>query len=187
MKYAKINGTQIEWLSKDNALNYLDEKELNTDGFKEFVPAQYEQGKAYEWSYEETETQIIEHVKEIVPSPEDVLKMAKEIKIRENDELRDKALSGGVTYQNVLFDSDTDQKINLSEQYKRMSDTDTVVWHGMNNVDLLCTKSDLQAIGDLIYDLTAFVWGNNAYIKEQIENAKTIEEVENIEINYERG
>lgn len=117
----------------------------------------------------------------------DLLVLRKQQRIAENDELRDTALSGGVTYQNVLFDSDTDQKINLSEQYKRMSDTDTVVWHGMNNVDLLCTKSDLQAIGDLIYDLTAFVWENNAYIKEQIENASSIEEVENIEINYERG
>ena len=118
---------------------------------------------------------------------EEKLENAKQNKIAENDELRDTALLGGVTYQNVLFDSDTDQKINLSEQYKRMSDTDTVVWHGMNNVDLLCTKSDLQAIGDLIYDLTAFVWGNNAYIKEQIEQAESIEEVESIEINYERG
>jgi hypothetical protein len=187
MKYAKINGTQIEWLSNDNALNYLDEKELNTDGFKEFVPAQYEQGKSYEWSYEETETQIIEHVKEIVPSPKDILKMAKESKIRENDELRDKALLDGVTYQNVLFDSDTDQKVNLLATVGMMSDTDTVVWYGMDNKGLLCTKADLMAIGQLITELHSFCWNNNAYIKEQINNAESIEEVENIEINYERG
>ena len=71
-KYVKlIQGTQIETLTNDKALNYLDEVELNNAGYKEFVPAIYEQGKAYKWSYEETATQIIEHVEEIIPDPID--------------------------------------------------------------------------------------------------------------------
>lgn len=117
----------------------------------------------------------------------DLLVLRKQQRISENDELRDTALSGGVTYQNVLFDSDTDQKVNLLATVGMMSDTDTVVWYGMDNKGLLCTKADLLAIGQLITELHSFCWNNNAYIKEQINNAESIEEVENIEINYERG
>lgn len=107
-------------------------------------------------------------------------------KIYENDELRDKALFGGVTYSNILFDSDTDQKINLLATVGRMSDTDTVVWYGMDNQGLLCNKLDLMAIGGLITELHSFCWQNNAYIKERIADAQTIEELEDIDISYDR-
>ena len=107
-------------------------------------------------------------------------------KIYENDVLRDKSLFGGVTYNNVLFDSDTDQKINLLARVSTMADTDTVVWYGMDNQGLLCNKLDLMAIGGLITELHSFCWQNNAYIKEEIENAKTVEELEAIEIDYAR-
>ena len=114
---------------------------------------------------------------EIVLNPEwDNIQLAqrKEERIAENDELRDSALMGGVTYQNVLFDSDTDQKINLLATVNMMSDTDTVVWYGMDNQGLLCTKADLMAIGGLITELHSFCWQNNAYIKEQIDNADSL-------------
>lgn len=78
-KYVKlIQGTQLETLTNDKALNYLDENELNTDGYKEFIPATKEQGKPYTYSYEETETQIIEHVTEIIPDPIDEEKARRE-------------------------------------------------------------------------------------------------------------
>lgn len=117
----------------------------------------------------------------------DLLLARKEQRITENDGLRDTALLGGVTYNNVLFDSDTDQKINLLATVNMMSDEDTIVWFGMDNQGLLCTKADLLAIGGLITELHSFCWNNNAYIKEQIEQAVTIEEVEQIEISYVRG
>lgn len=127
---------------------------------------------------------------EIILNPNlDKIKLdkAKEDKIALNDELRDTALLSGVEYQGVLFDSDTDQKTNIIGKVMTMSDTDTVVWYGMDNTALLCTKTDLLAIGGLITELHSFCWNNNAYIKEQIDNAETIEDVENIEISYERG
>lgn len=78
-KYVKLeNGNQIIPLKQEQEDNYLDESKLNTDGYKEFVPATYEKGKAYEWSYEETETQIIEHVTEIIPDPIDEEKARRE-------------------------------------------------------------------------------------------------------------
>lgn len=119
-----------------------------------------------------------------VTDEEYLLYKLKQDKIALNDELRDSALFGGVTYNNVLFDSDTDQKINLSETVRDMSDTDTITWFGMDNTALLCTKADLLAIGEEIRNLTKFCWGMNALIKEQIAEAETIEQVEAIEINY---
>ena len=132
--------------------------------------------------YDSTDVQNIE-----VPYEEYQLYNLKREKVALNDELRDSALLGGVEYQNVLFDSDTDQKTNIIGKVMTMSDTDTVVWYGMNNNALLCTKADLMAIGGLITELHSFCWNNNAYIKEQIENAETLEELEQIEINYVRG
>ena len=126
---------------------------------------------------------------EIVINPEwdnIQLNKAKDEKIKLNDELRDRALLQGVEYQNVLFDSDTDQKVNLLATVGMMSDSDTIVWYGMDNQGLLCNKQDLSNIGLLITELHSFCWGNNAYIKEQIANAQTIEELETIEINYNR-
>ena len=185
-KYVKlINQTQLEILSNDKALNYLDEEELNEQGYKEFVPATKEQGKPYTYSYEETDTQIIEHVTEIIPDPVDILNSAKEAKKQQNAEIRDARLLAGVLYRTVLFDSDTDQKVNLREQIDSMDDTDTVNWYGMNGISYVnCTKEDLINIGNLIKVLTAYVWTHNSEIVTAIENAETVEEVEAIEIDY---
>lgn len=112
------------------------------------------------------------------------LQRAKDIKIAENDRIRDDALNQGVVYNNVLFDSDINQKVNLSDKYDIMSDMDTVVWYGKDNKGLLCTKNDLLAIRNLITKLHSYCWENNAYIKEQIAEAKTLDEVNNINISY---
>ena len=117
---------------------------------------------------------------------EEKFEIAKQNKIAENDEIRDTALLSGVTYQNVLFDSDTDQKVNLLATVNMMSDTDTITWYGMDNQGLLCTKSDLMAIGGLITELHSYCWNMNAYIKEQINNAQTMAELDRIEISYDR-
>ena len=112
------------------------------------------------------------------------LEQAKQQKISENDTVRDATLIQGVTYQNILFDSDTDQKINLLATVSVMPDGATVEWFGMNNDSLVCTKEDLMNIGNLIIALHSFCWNKNAMIKEEINNAQTIEEVENIKIDY---
>ena len=106
-------------------------------------------------------------------------------KVALNDNLRDRALSGGVTYQNVLFDSDTDQKVNLLATVNSMSDINTVVWYGMDNEPLLCNKEDLMNIGYLITQLHTYCWTRNAEIKQQIEQAETLEELEAIDISYD--
>ena len=108
----------------------------------------------------------------------------KEELIAENDRLRDEKLLEGVTYNNVLFDSDTDQKTNLLATYQMLSDEDTITWYGKDNKALLCTKQDLLTIGKLIVQLHSYCWNMNAYIKEQIELAQTQAELDNIDISY---
>ena len=112
------------------------------------------------------------------------IEQAKEAKIIENDTARDIALNQGVTYKDVLFDSDTDQKVNLSAMYETMDEGDTVIWFGMDNQALECSKEDIFNIGGLIMQLHNFCWTKNAEIKTAINEAETIEEVEAITINY---
>lgn len=191
MKYAKfISSTQIEYppKNKGNIINYnLNIEALKADGYKEFIPAIKEIGKSYNITYLENETEIIEQITEITPDPVELLKQAKQQKISENDIARDEALNSGVVYKEVLFDSDTDQKVNLLATVSMMQDSDTIEWYGMNNYSLICTKQDLINIGGLITQLHSFCWTKNAEIKEAIRNASTIEEVNNIVIDYNQG
>ena len=125
---------------------------------------------------------------DIVKDPEynnKLFKINKVNKINKNDINRDKKLLSGVVYSDVLFDSDNEQKINLLAKYFKMSDTDTVTWYGMDNQPLLCTKNDLMAIGQLIEKLHTYCWTRNAEIKQQIEQAQTLEELDEIDISYD--
>lgn len=126
---------------------------------------------------------------EVVVNPEwdDIqLEKAKIDKISINDELRDMALMSGVVYKDVLFDSDTDQKVNLLAIITTMPDDDNIVWFGMNNEPLLCSKADLIAIGELITELHAYCWMRNAEIKQEIAEAETMEQLNEVDISYDR-
>lgn len=112
------------------------------------------------------------------------LNKAKQVKIQENDTARDEALNQGVTYKDILFDSDTDQKVNLLATVSMMSDDDVITWYGKDNQPLVCTKQDLLNIGGLITQLHSFCWTKNAEIKSEISEATTSEELDNIEIDY---
>ncbi len=112
------------------------------------------------------------------------LEQAKQAKIQENDLKRDEALNQGVEYKGVLFDSDTDQKVNLIAIVSTISETDLITWFGKDNQPLECNKEDLINIGSLITQLHTFCWNKNAQIKALINEAQTIQEVEAIVIDY---
>lgn len=178
--YAQINS-QNKLISIDGSQIVSDEYNSTDVQNIEVAEEYYENWQQYGKDY------YIYENNEIVLNPEyESIKLqeAKEIKIQENDIIRDNALISGVTYDGILFDSDTDQKINLLATVSMMGDTDTIEWFGMNNDSLICTKQDLIAIGGLITQLHSFVWNKNAQIKELINNAQTIEEVNAIEIDY---
>lgn len=163
------------WIAKDNNLIILakDTREELEQALKFMVYT----------SIEETEENYQLYNGQYL-TEEQALPIVKESKIQQNDQARDEALLQGVTYREVLFDSDTDQKVNLLATVTTMGDEDTIVWFGMDNQPLLCTKLDLINIGGLITQLHSFCWNKNAEIKAEINYATTIEEVEAIEIDY---
>lgn len=144
------------------------------------------------------------YLSELCPkkSDEEKLNDAKQAKIQENDLKRDEALNQGVEYKGVLFDSDTDQKVNLLAIVSTMEEQSallegevsaiadeggslkTIIWYGKDNQPLECSKEDLINIGGLITQLHTFCWNKNAQIKALINEAQTIEEVEAIVIDY---
>ena len=118
-------------------------------------------------------------------TPKEIFPYKKQNKIKDNDTARDEALNAGVVYKDVLFDSDTDQKVNLLATVSMMSDDDLITWFGKDNQPLDCTKEDLINIGGLITQLHSFCWNKNALIKNEIAEASTYAELDAIEINYE--
>ena len=157
---------------------------------------------------ETTDKYILVGDEYVLATNEKALNQAKQAKIIENDIARDAALNQGVIYKDVLFDSDTDQKVNLLAIVSTMEDetrgtevkTDrgieesqtsipqdlntSITWFGKDNQPLECDKSDLINIGSLITELHSFCWNKNAQIKQLINEAGTVEEVEAIEIDY---
>ncbi len=117
-----------------------------------------------------------------------LLNEAKKNKLNENIKKRDERLNAGVMYQNILFDSDTDQKVNLMAMVDMMNENDTIIWLGKENHPLNCTKQDLLNLGNLIVQLTSAIWGSeglNQYYINAINNCSTVEAVNNIVIDYD--
>lgn len=162
---------------------YIDNNKINGKG-------QCEDDTAVEVSQEVYNDDIERYIwngEEVIVNPDwplIQLQKAKDSRVEENDIARDEALIAGVTYKGVLFDSDTDQKINLLSVIEEMSEEATTVWFGMDNTPLVCTKQDLRNIGGLIKALHTFCWTKNAEIKAEISYATTIEEVEAVVIDY---
>ena len=162
---------------QENNLLRADKQESLTRFYSNVLPLpdDYEQGKYI----------VVDN--ELVLNPEwsDIeLNNIKENKILENDTKRDEALNKGVTYKGVLFDSDTDQKVNLLAIVSTMDDEDTIIWYGKDNQPLECNKEDLINIGGLITQLHTYCWNKNALYKAEINNASTVTEIEDIIITY---
>ena len=113
------------------------------------------------------------------------LNEAKFKKVAENEAKRTVKLNAGVEHKGIIFDSDTDQKINLMFAANAMADDDTITWLGKDNDPLDCSKADILAIGQKIADLTYYVWVvKNPQFLSEINSAETIAHVENIDIDY---
>ena len=87
MKYAKLNNGALTFAPKNkgNIINYnINVEEMTKDGYKPFVEAEKEDGKAYEYLYEETENEIKEIVTEIIPEPVDGEKQIKRLEEKQD-------------------------------------------------------------------------------------------------------
>lgn len=184
-----INESQIEHL-KGNIENYFSETKLNNAGYKEFVPAAQIAGKVYKYSYKETETQIIEHVEEIVPEPADLLKMAKESKLSENDTKAEEhrynqEFTVTIQGKECVFDTKekTQNDLNTATNFCLATGGTYDNWVTNNGITLNLSLEDLSIIGTE-FKLKADIYSLWKDYKQAIQQAKTIEEVEAIEINY---
>jgi len=167
------------YIEEDNKIVLFDEDRQKLEETLLFTPQYVGLG------IKETDRPIVNF--EFADTPEYLAKeiiKAKENKIQVNDKLRDEAINDGVMYKNILFDSDTDQKVNLLAVVNTMPDDDVVTWFGKDNQPLDCTKEDLLNIGGLITQLHSFCWNKNAQIKYLIDVAETLEELEEINIDY---
>lgn len=172
----------------DNGLNVY---EITTIGEQEgFIIVTREIGediKADKDWYKIVDGEIVKKTQE--EYEQETLEHAKQAKLCENETIREKFLVSGVEYKNILWDSDIEQKLNLSIQLSSMGDEDVITWVAMDGITSLeCTKSDLLAIGNILTKMTAYVWQyKNPMIKTAINNAQTIEELNAIKIVYDLG
>lgn len=113
-----------------------------------------------------------------------LLEEEKAKKIKENDSLRDKRILAGVEYKGLMWDCDTDQKINLIGRAMFMNDGDTETWYAMDTNHMDLTKAEMMELGNIIGNITTAIWQQNFNIKYQIENAKTVADVQKIYIDY---
>lgn len=125
----------------------------------------------------------------IVPDPNYYQKQVdkrKQDKYLENETKREDFLVSGVCYKDIMFDSDIEQKLNISIQVSMMPDGATITWVGMDGITSLeCTKEDLLNIGGLLTAMTTYVWQiRNPGIKLAIQQATTLEELDEIDISY---
>lgn len=127
---------------------------------------------------------------DITTTPEYIakeLEKAKNLKIEENTKKRDERLRSGVEYKGVMFDSDTDSKVNIMGAISTLPDEAIVGWNSMDNQTITLTKAELAELGGLLVKLTSVIWGegglNIQYLKA-INSAKNLQELESIKINY---
>ena len=198
-QYVKyINETTIEYppKNKGNIINYnLDVEAMIADGYKEFVPAQKEEGKAYTITYTQNETQVIEIANEIIPDPEEELRQAKERKYNEAVSKANDYIQSG----NALYEFETGKHIEATDgnigkftAYAlafvtgQLQPTDAVAWNTKEDETVELTQEQVQAILIGLGQVQAVVWTVKypAYITA-INEATTVEEVEAIIINYE--
>ncbi len=118
------------------------------------------------------------------------LQKAKDLKVFENIQKRDERLRAGVEYKGVKFDSDTDSKVNIMGAVSLLpDDMETIGWNSMDNVTVQLTKQELTELGALLVSLTSDIWGEdglNIQYLNAIDSAQTIDEVNAIEIDYNR-
>ena len=116
------------------------------------------------------------------------LKKAKEDKKEENLKKANEAiLNGYVTYKNCQFETNTDNQSNMTSTANLMQaqGIQKTQWLSKDNILIELTLEDFLNIGGLILNYKTNLWTNiYAGFEAQIQAAQTIEEVEDIVIDY---
>lgn len=122
-------------------------------------------------------------------TPEEKLQIAKENKY---DEALEKAYdyeqNGTVEYKNCIFEMSITNRNNLRDTVEALTalGQEETTWNDKNDELVILTIEDIQYIRlNLILGAIQKLWiSDYPQYKQAIDNAETIEEVEEIEINY---
>ncbi len=120
---------------------------------------------------------------------DEALILAKEQKQKENTALAKNAVENGyVDYKGAQFETNaqTVGDLTASMLLVQQAGLESYSWLTKDDKVVELSLEDFGTLGGLIAQYKAGVW-NGKYLnfKEQIENAKTIEEINNIEMNYD--
>lgn len=120
---------------------------------------------------------------------DEALILAKEQKQKENTALAKNAVENGyVDFKGAQFETNaqTVGDLTASMLLVQQAGLESYSWLTKDDKVVELTLEDFGTLGGLIAQYKAGVW-NEKYLnfKEQIENAETIEEVNNIELNYD--
>lgn len=196
MKYAILENGVLKFPPKNKEtedgfiFNYnKDVIRLLADGYKEFVEASKEIGKAYTISYQETKTQIIEIATEIVPDPVAELEHAKKMKLDEALSLAyDWQENGFVEFKGSRFEMNESNRNNLRETQEALElmGQNETQWNDKDDNIITLALSDIQYIRlNLILNSIKKLWLEDyPNYKTQINECETVEEVERIKIHY---
>lgn len=114
---------------------------------------------------------------------------AKQTKQQENlNKANEAVLKGYVRYKGCQFETNTDNQSNMTATANLMQaqGIETTQWLSKDNIPIELTLEDFLNIGGLILNYKTNLWTNiYAGFEAQIEAAQTIEEIENIIVNYE--
>ena len=121
-------------------------------------------------------------------SPEEKLNEAKQEKHKENLEKAFSAEENGtVLYKDAVFETNSTNISKLTAMLAMINAgiVESVQWLSKDDLQVELQKEDLFELGQLISEYTGALW-NVQYLcfKEQIENAQTIEEINEINIEY---
>ena len=119
----------------------------------------------------------------------EALKTIKEQKQKENTALAKFAVENGyIDFKGAQFETNaqTVGDLTASMLLVQQAGLESYSWLTKDDKVVELTLEDFGELGGLIAQYKAGIW-NGKYLnfKEQIENAKTIEEVNNIELNYD--
>lgn len=196
--YVKLIECQIEQapVNKDGICNYnLDVERMIADGYKLFIPAEVPPDteiRIYHFEYVENTdniTEIVVYDETIEEAQERVLTDAKREKTKEAlNKAYDYEQNGMVEYKNCVFEMSLSNRQNLKDTVDALvaiGKTSTE-WNDKNDEIVVLSIEDIENIRlNLILGNIQKTWIEKypAYLK-QINEAKTVEEVNNITINY---
>lgn len=113
-----------------------------------------------------------------------MLRLKRKNKISENEYKCKDRFTQGITYQNIMFDCDDTAKSNLLLTLQILSEDESVSYLDYNCNTVNLNKNELSELARNIIKLTRDIYVYRKQKEQEILNISTLEELEELEINY---